>query len=122
MIKFLLTHFYRPAKIFSMALLWLFCFSTINASSYHPFVQTKIIKCYPNPATSYINFEFSNEVDKSYSLQIYSFVGRLMFETIVSNSKLTVELNNNYYRGIYIYQLRDKSGRIVEAGKFQVTK
>jgi hypothetical protein len=122
MIKFLLTRFYRPVKIVSVALLWLFCFSTTNAFSYAPLVQAKVIKCYPNPATSYINFEFANEIDKSYSLQIYSFVGRLMFETIVSNSKLTVELNNNYYRGIYIYQLHDKSGRIVEAGKFQVTK
>lgn len=26
------------------------------------------------------------------------------------------------YRGIYIFQLRDKSGKVVDSGKFQVIK
>jgi len=33
------------------------------------------------------------------------------------------ELNlDNYYTGIYIYQLRDQTGNIAESGKFNVIK
>jgi len=29
---------------------------------------------------------------------------------------------SDFYRGVYIYQLRDKDGQILESGKFQVLK
>lgn len=82
----------------------------------------KITHFYPNPATSYINFSFDNSVDKTYTLQLYSFIGKKMNETRISDTKLTITLDDNYFRGLYIYQLRDKTGRIVESGKFQVNK
>lgn len=41
---------------------------------------------------------------------------------IFGNTRLTVQLDENYYRGIYIYQLRDLNGRMIESGKFQVIK
>lgn len=28
----------------------------------------------------------------------------------------------DFYRGIYVYQLRDKDGKIIDSGKFQVVK
>lgn len=84
-------------------------------------IQSKEIKCYPNPATSFINFSFPQSIDHSDILQIYSFTGRKMTETPVNSDKLTITLDN-YYRGIYVYQLRDKDGRILESGKFQVVK
>lgn len=84
--------------------------------------KVDVIKCYPNPATSVINFEFPKNIDKSYVLQIYSFVGKQMMEVAVSGNKLSLPLNNDFYRGIYIFQLRDKSGKIVESGKFQVVR
>ena len=86
-----------------------------------PGAKGEIIKCYPNPATSFVNFEFDKNIDKSYVLQVYSFVGKKMVETPVSNSKITVTLND-FNRGLYVYQLRDKSGQTVMAGKFQVVK
>lgn len=82
----------------------------------------KITHFYPNPATSYINFTFESSVDKSYTLQIYSFMGKKMNETRITDNKLTINLDDNYYRGLYIYQLKDKTGRIIESGKFQVSK
>lgn len=82
----------------------------------------KVTHLYPNPATSYINFNFDKSVDKTYSLQIYSFIGKKMYETRINDTKLTVTLDENYSRGIYVYQLRDQSGRLVESGKFQVAK
>jgi hypothetical protein len=81
--------------------------------------SVSVVKCYPNPAISFINFEFTNEIDKSYTLYIYSFVGRKMYEQPVTGKKIVVTLSD-YYRGIYVFQLRDRSGRIVETGKFQV--
>lgn len=84
--------------------------------------QVKIIKCYPNPATSVINFEFQNGGDKNAILQIYSFSGKKMKDVSLASGKATVLLDNDYYRGIYVYQLRDKNGKIIETGKFQVVK
>ncbi|MEN9686012.1 MAG: hypothetical protein RLZZ28_1798 [Bacteroidota bacterium] len=83
---------------------------------------TKVTHFYPNPATTYINFTFDNTVDKSYSLQVYNFLGRKMTEQRIADTKLTINLDDNYLRGLYIYQLRDQSGRLVESGKFQVAK
>jgi hypothetical protein len=85
-------------------------------SDYFP--QQKAVKCYPNPATSVVNFEFP----APYTLQIFSFTGKKMTEITASSNKVSIILNNDFYRGIYIYQLRDKTGKIIETGKFQVIK
>ena len=81
----------------------------------------KTVKFYPNPAVSFINFEFSKKYDDSYSLIIFNFIGKKIEELKVSDEKITVSLND-FYRGVYIFQLRDKQGSVVESGKFQVTK
>lgn len=96
---------------------------TLNDSFDSNIVQPKTIKCYPNPAISFVNFEFGNDaLTKNYSLQVFSFTGKKMYETSVNNQKITLTLTNDFYRGIYVYQLIDKSGRILETGKFQVAK
>ena len=38
-----------------------------------------------------------------------------------AEEKITVPLTD-FYRGVYIFQLRDAKGNIVESGKFQVVK
>jgi len=86
-------------------------------------IQAKLIKCYPNPATSYVILELpDNYVSKNYSLQVYSFTGKKMYETNITNPKVTITFSNQYYRGIYVYQLQDKEGKVLETGKFQVNK
>lgn len=85
-------------------------------------VQVKIVKFYPNPATSYINFEFPANIDRTYTISIYSFSGKKMKDISVSSSKLSIILSDDFYRGIYIFQLHDKTGRLIEAGKFQVAR
>lgn len=85
-------------------------------------VNTKITKAYPNPATSYIVFEFDRSVDRSYTLQIYAFYGKKMTELRINDSKLNINLDDSYMRGLYIYQLVDQSGKLIESGKFQVNK
>ncbi|MEO6637243.1 MAG: T9SS type A sorting domain-containing protein [Ginsengibacter sp.] len=81
----------------------------------------KTVKLYPNPAVSFINFEFSKTYNQSYSLQVYNFLGKKVAEIKPTEKKITFPLTD-YYRGVYIFQLRDKQGNIVEAGKFQVVK
>ncbi len=87
-----------------------------------PEVQSKVSRFYPNPATTVINFEFDKSVDRSYSLLICNFLGKRMTEIRIAESKIVIHLDDQYYRGLYIYQLRDQTNRIVESGKFQVVK
>ena len=83
--------------------------------------QAKLIKFYPNPATSVINLDFQKGYDKSYSFQIYNFIGKMVLDLKNVSSHTTINVED-FYRGIYIFQLRDKNGAIVESGKFQVNK
>ncbi len=85
-------------------------------------VDTKIQRFYPNPATQFIHFDLDPSVDKSYSIEIYNFMGRKMNSQRVTSNKVTIYFDDNYFRGLYIYQLKDRSGRIVESGKFQVAR
>lgn len=79
------------------------------------------VKFYPNPAVNFINFEFDKDYDKSYTLYIYNFIGKKVTELKFTESKMTVPLND-FYRGMYIFQFRNKQGTIMESGKFQVVK
>lgn len=83
--------------------------------------QTKITRFYPNPASSFINFEFQRSLEKGHTLQIYSFIGNKIKELPVSGLKTTILLDG-YYRGIYCFRLSDKTGKIIDSGKFQVVR
>lgn len=78
-------------------------------------------KFYPNPATTVINFELSIGIDKPYTLQLFNFMGRKIYETGTALQQVIIPLND-FFRGVYIYQLRDRFGKIVDSGKFQVVK
>lgn len=84
--------------------------------------KAKFVKLYPNPATSFVNFEFTNS-DKNNTIEIYSFTGKKMYDQKIAGvNRITVTLNNDYYRGLYLYKLTDRSGTVIESGKFQVIK
>jgi len=83
--------------------------------------EVKTVKFYPNPAVGFINFEFQKAYDKSYNLLIFNFIGKKVVELKPSEEKITLPLTD-FYRGVYIFQLRDPKGNIVESGKFQVVK
>ena len=78
-------------------------------------------KFYPNPATTIINFDFLTGIDKPYRLQLFNFMGRKIYETGTSLQHVVIPLNG-FFRGVYIYQVRDKNGKILDSGKFQVIK
>ena len=79
------------------------------------------MKFYPNPATSAISFDFQRNYESSFSLLIFNFMGKKVYEVKNTAPRITINLDD-FYRGIYVFQLRDKNGRILESGKFQVVK
>lgn len=81
----------------------------------------KIVKFYPNPATSFINFEFQSPSLSNYSFKIYNFIGKKVAEINNITPRTVINLSD-YFRGVYIFQLTDRNGQIVESGKFQVAK
>ena len=81
----------------------------------------KTVKFYPNPAVSSINFEFEKNYVSSYNLVIYNFIGKKVVEMKISDQKMNITLTD-FYRGVYIFQVRDKQGIVVESGKWQVAK
>ncbi|MBA4197286.1 MAG: hypothetical protein C0459_06990 [Chitinophaga sp.] len=85
-------------------------------------IQLRTVQCYPNPATSFVNFEFAANTEKqNYTLAIYSFIGNKISESAVTTSKIIITLEN-YQRGLYVFQLKNKANQIIESGKFQVVK
>lgn len=92
-----------------------------DGSSLPDAAGSKFLKLYPNPASSIINFEFFKPNQRNLTLQVYNFVGKKIFESSTVSQKTSISLTE-FFRGVYIFQLRDKSGRIIESGKFQVSK
>jgi hypothetical protein len=83
--------------------------------------QVKFIKTYPNPAITTVNIEFQKGYNKFYSIQILNSLGRKMYMAKSIPSSFTIDLRKEkFYRGIYIYQLLDKKGSIIESGKILV--
>ncbi|MFN5134910.1 MAG: T9SS type A sorting domain-containing protein [Chitinophagaceae bacterium] len=82
----------------------------------------KVVRFYPNPATSFINFEFQTQSGLSnYRFKIYNFIGKKIAEFNNITPRTVVNLTD-YFRGVYIYQLTDRNGQVLETGKFQVVK
>lgn len=113
-------------KTYTLFLLMAFCTLSFGAKAqYAPSNDGGTVKIfkppYPNPATSRITFELQKNNDKHYALIVYNFLGKKMEE--IKDISYRTELNlDNYYTGIYIYQLRDQTGNIAESGKFNVIK
>ena len=83
--------------------------------------SVKYMRFFPNPAITSINFEFQKGFDKFYTFQVFNFVGKKVLDLKSVTQKINIPLTE-FYRGVYIYQLRDRSGKIIDSGKFQVVK
>jgi hypothetical protein len=86
-----------------------------------PVQATRYIKFYPNPATTFINIELQKSMGKNASFQVFNFLGKKVVDLQDPGTRTRIDLSN-YSRGIYIYQLKDQNGKIIESGKFQVEK
>lgn len=83
--------------------------------------SARITRFYPNPAVSQITFDIDQTLNQGYSFQIFNFIGKKVFELSTVTPRTVVNVAD-FYRGVYIFQLKDKSGKTVDSGKFQVTK
>lgn len=79
------------------------------------------IRLYPNPASSYITFDLQKGYQKGLTLTVFNFLGKKMSETSNVSEKTTINLTD-FNRGVYIYHLNDQTGKLIDSGKFQVTK
>jgi hypothetical protein len=82
----------------------------------------KKISFYPNPATSYITFDIPQKnFQKGLTITVFNFLGKKISETQTVNEKTVVSLTD-FNRGTYIYHLVDRAGKMIDTGKFQVSK
>jgi hypothetical protein len=112
-------------KTFSIiAILCFLCFvsKAQSKNSFDPYsTGLKMLHFYPNPAVASINFEFQKGYNSKNYLIIFNFMGKRVYELNNLSYKTFINLEG-FYRGIYIYQLRDKKGAVLESGKFQVSR
>jgi hypothetical protein len=48
-------------------------------------------------------------------------MGKKVYESTPISQRINLSLDG-FYRGVYIFQLRDKTGKIVDSGRFQVIR
>ena len=118
----------KEFSIFTLLKRFIYIFTLLIGLTFTSFAQNKtgdpvakLLKFYPNPASTSITFDFNYGYDKSYSFQIYAFMGKKIVE-LKSVPPLIKILLDDYYRGIYLYKLLDRNGRVIESGKFLVVK
>jgi hypothetical protein len=72
--------------------------------------EIKIARFYPNPATSFITFEFKKDVDnnRNYTFQVYNFPGKKMYEAENVSAKTVVDLSSFFPRYLCIPAKRPK--------------
>ena len=83
--------------------------------------KKSIMKIYPNPAVSFIKFDFQKDYERGYTLHVINFIGRQVQEVKNLNASTTLDLSS-FSRGVFIYQLKDQTGKLIESGKFQVAR
>ena len=112
-------------RLFYLIILMLFCsVATVKSQSQlpgFPDPESVSVRFYPNPASSFITFDLLKNYGKNYSIQVFNFLGKKVYEFSAAHQKTIVNLTD-FFRGIYIFQLKDPNGKIVESGKFQVNK
>lgn len=80
-----------------------------------------VLSTYPNPATSYITFDVQKGYQKGLTITVFNFLGKKMTERSNVTEKTTLNLSD-YSRGVYIYKLVDQGGKVIDTGKFQVSR
>jgi len=79
------------------------------------------VKLYPNPATEYVTFDLQKNYQRGLTIVVYNFLGKKMYESQNVNEKTTLTLTD-FNRGIYVYHDTGPSGKVLDTGKFQVSR
>ena len=86
-----------------------------------PGQESRAARLYPNPATTQVTIDLSANYQKGLSIAIFNFLGKKMTDLPNVTTKTNVSLTD-YNRGIYIYHIIDGTGKVIDTGKFQVSK
>lgn len=81
----------------------------------------KTVKFYPNPATANITFDLQKSYQRGLTISIFSFLGKKMYESQNVAEKTTIAVTD-FNRGVYIFYITDATGKVIDTGKFQVSK
>lgn len=84
-------------------------------------IMGKVVKLYPNPATSYITFDLQKSYQQGLTITVYNFLGKKMYENQSVSEKTTLTLTD-FSRGVYIYHITNQGGKVIDTGKFQVSR
>lgn len=89
----------------------------INTNNFHK--PKSLVSVYPNPASEHILFQFDNTSGEY--IEIYDVMGKLVKSVTAraSNQKVNIKSLTN---GIYFYQLVDKSRKMIDRGRFSISK
>jgi hypothetical protein len=83
------------------------------------------IKCYPNPATSIVVFEFDSDKSEQVEIEVYNLYGEkiaTILNDLSDENYKTIQYDvSNLTAGIYIYRLRIKE-KLAATGKLVVAK
>lgn len=79
------------------------------------------LSLYPNPATSFITFDLQKNYERGFTIIVFNFLGKKIAEKQSVSEKTLLSLTD-FNRGTYIYHLVDQSGKVIDTGKFQVSK
>jgi hypothetical protein len=79
--------------------------------------QTHNTLVYPNPATNQISFRYSAQ--NAQNIFVYDITGRVIGQTEMKNGMATLN-TSAFASGIYFYHVTDKSGNMLDNGKFSV--
>ncbi len=113
-------------KRFTFLVIAVFCFALTAKSQAqmhdNPFGDStaRVVKVFPNPASYQINIQVQDNNGRQYEFVVYNFMGK-PFDLVKISGRYVLNLDK-YTNGIYIYQLRDLQGNVVESGKFNVAK
>ncbi|MFZ9262317.1 MAG: T9SS type A sorting domain-containing protein [Chitinophagaceae bacterium] len=102
------------ALLFSLA-----SFSQVKRVTMSEHVKRTVI--YPNPARSFVQLQFKQQIPAPALLVIYNFIGKKQLELVNPGNNVYLDLAD-FRRGLYIFQFKDKNGQIIDSGKFQVEK
>ncbi len=79
------------------------------------------VRFFPNPAVNNITFEFKEEPPKGTTIQVFSFLGRQVANIPANSQRVSFQVTD-FYSGIYVFQVRTPSGKVLETNKFQVNR
>ena len=72
---------------------------------------------YPNPARNEVNFRFTTQ--SNLNVLVYDITGRQVAQTEMINGAAILN-SSGFSNGMYLYRLTDKSGNLLDNGKFTV--